>query len=125
MAINYDSHGKAIVSMVVGHLAIPTTKKKYKIVDTIMVTLTKKDFTEFDKIIKAIKSKGHIIHIVNAIMLTKEFPDVLYKKIKKDFPDYFDRADFFVMDMIETFGKDTINVHLDCLEELMHINIKK
>jgi len=49
--------------------------------------------------IAIIRSKNeNLIHIANAMFITKEFPDVLYKKIKKHFPSDFSNRDFFVID---------------------------
>ena len=123
MEIKTDSSGNTIVPIVRGHLAIPTSKKKYRIFDTITLSLAKREFAYLDNLVKEIGSKDDIIDLINSLLLAKEFPDVVYKKIKSEFPDYFDRADFFIIDMVEKLNNNTINVYLDCLEELMHVKI--
>lgn len=124
MGISKDSSGHIIVPIVKGHLAIPTTKRKYKIIDTISIKITKKDFIHFDELTKRLESDKHIIFIIQETHLTNELPDILYNKIKNQFPDYFELADFFVINYIANFD-DFIDIHLDCLEELKHFEIKR
>lgn len=121
-----------VVPIVRGHLVIPVIKGNFELVDTISVKIDKKDierlygmadYKNFRNLKNAVKNKMFIMWAIT------EFPDLIYKKIKNDFPEFFNDNDspmpsinLFRIDMIE-FYNDEIEVHLDYLRKIQHINV--
>ena len=120
-----------IVPIKKGHLVIPVTKDNYELVDTIMIRIDKKDIGKLYGMISPEKFKNLKNAIQNKIFIMwaiNEFPNLIYNKIKTNFPEFFDDGSLlsgglFRIDMIE-FYNDEIEVHLDYLKKVQHITIK-
>ena len=121
-----------IVPIKKGYLVIPVTKDNFELVDTIMVTIDKKDIDKLYKLIgdkriknlrTAVKNKIFIMWAIN------EFPELVYNKIKEYFPEIFDdnslvSGSLFRIDMIEIYNNE-VEVHLDYLRRVQHITVEK
>ena len=116
-----------IVPIKKGHLVIPVMKGSFELVDTITIKIDNKDMTENPYKInpKKFKNLNNAVKNINFIMWAiNEFPDIIYRKIKTDFPEFFDDGSLlsgglFRIDMITIFD-DWIEVHLDYLKRVHH-----
>ena len=115
-----------IVQINKGHLVIPVVKGNYELVDTITIRINKSDINKID-LKKIRKLKNAVKNILFILWATNDFPNIIYQKIKKDFPEFFDDGSLnsgglFRIDMITIFD-DWIEVHLDYLKKVDHIAI--
>lgn len=123
---------KMIVPIKKGHLVIPVMKGNFELVDTITINIDKKDIDKLYNMINPAKFKNLKNVVKNKIFVMwaiNEFPDLIYNKIKTDFPEFFDDGSLlsgglFRIDMIEIYN-DEIEVHLDYLKRVHHATIKQ
>ena len=119
-----------IVQINKGHFVVPMMEGNFELVDTITIKIDKKDINKFYNIVKLKSFKNLENAIKNKIFVMwgiMEFPNLIYSKIKTDFPEFFERSllddSLFRIDMIE-IDDNEIEVHLDYLKRFSHIAVE-